>query len=223
MFRTRQFDVSRVAWIRQRLGYAAASVKVVGLFLALEAIFDLLDYLGLVSSLLCALLVFWLGSRVAKQLRSGNGRGVVFAAVYWIAGFALGVDALTKSLRNGLNVYSVSGMLAFIVPLYFLGRGLLAFMSYMAFLRSSQDVEDPLALTPWEISPGRKRHPRFLNKKCLAAYLLVVLTPLPWLVLLIITRRSEILVSNNAVLAGIYAANALIDVGIWVWMPLIYR
>ena len=64
---------------------------------------------------------------------------------------AVPLSALSKGLKNGIDVVFLIGMVMFSAPLYFLARGLFAFVAQRALQASAPNSANPLASSPWEL------------------------------------------------------------------------
>ena len=182
------FDVSRIVGLRKKLGRAATALKVIGFvccffigFFQLESSHDFR------LALLVALLTFGFASIVANRLRAGRLWAVVLAAIccgWWtVRNFPLWLFAKPQAILG----YAGIPMAVVYVPAYFLAQGLLAVTAYRwRHWRDGRSPSDPLALNPYEEGLGIRKRPRFLNKKSMAAYSLVVLSSNTFNIVLVI-------------------------------------
>jgi hypothetical protein len=102
---------------------------------------------------------------------------------------------------------------------------LLDLRAYKGGLTSSLGKFEPLTLNPWE-NGGQgvtRKHPKFLNKKSLKAYIFVLLAPLLWLVFKAAGLNSSYEPSNPAEQAGANTAGFIIGAGVWLLMIHLYR
>jgi hypothetical protein len=176
------FDVTRIASLRKQLGHAATALKVTGFWSAIFVGFYL-DSFGRAFAITVALLTPGCASLIAKRLRSGRTWAVGLAAVWFVA-FA--VEVLPKALRHfgdSPDVRALVGWIALLLPLYFLARGLIGFCTYAARRRQDRMPPDALALSPYEEGLRIKKRPKFINKKSIAAYWFLVLSPVPFLLM----------------------------------------
>ena len=176
------FDVTRIASLRKQLGHAATALKVTGFFWAIFVGFYLYSF-ARAFAITVALLTPGCASLIAKRLRSGRTWAVGLAAVWFVA---LALYVLPNALRHlfgdsPVPVRALVGWIAVLLPLYFLARGLIGFCTYAARRRQDRMPPDALALNPYEEGLRIKKRPKFINKKSIAAYWFLVLSPVPFL------------------------------------------
>ena len=111
-------DVSRVTSLRERLGRAASSLKLLGLISAVALTLEGSDYVSAWIAAPLGILVFCSAFPLGTRLRSGQtwAAGVI---ALWL--FAFGIwsfGSLRQSLSNGLGFYSVIGGLVINLPLH---------------------------------------------------------------------------------------------------------
>jgi hypothetical protein len=220
-----RFDVSDVARLRKRVGRASASLKFIALLLAIAILFGLDTYVGTTLALVTGVLVGWGVFYAAKRLRSGSTGAAIVAGALWLlwAGFNA-FDAFPKSLRNGINGFSALGMVIFLAPLYFLALGLIEFMKHQRHASTATLESRTVGLNPWETRLPVNRRPYFVNRSSTAAYLFLVLSPLPWLFFVASAINSGAPTSSDrAELAGRYTARIVIHLAVWLWVARIYR
>ena len=190
------FDVTRVASLRKRLGHAATALKIIGFGSAIFLGFYLSDPLGLAFAVIVTLVTPGCASVVANQLRSGSTWAVALAAIWWVTWAAFQVrDVFSKPQE--ISGYSILYAAVVVGPLYFLARGLLAFAAYRAHRRHDRRLTDPLALNPYEEGLRIKKRPKLINKKSMAAYGLLTLSPLPYLLVWVSQLTHEVKVFPN--------------------------
>jgi hypothetical protein len=128
-------------------------------------------------------------------------------------------------LAANINTRSVIEIIVFTAPLYFLGRGLFAFVAYRVFERPSANITNPLALYPWEASWSALNRPQFLSNKSFSAYWFLLLSafPLVFVVGLAMHHKSPT-PSDSATRLGVYLADATIYfvAGIAAWITVAY-
>jgi hypothetical protein len=219
-------DVSGVSRLRARIGRAATSLRVLGFLSAGDAFFLSGDAgVSFPFDLLVAVAVFWLARFLAKRMRSGTS-WAIRAAWGWVA-VSSAWTALTfipKLLNAGLSGYGFISLMMFVVPLCFLARGLIEWNRWHATGGAATTSAGPLAGFPWERGRrGRRKRPRFLNKKSASAYVFLVLTPLPWIMLALSSVNQPEMTGDSAERAGRYAAMILMHLLVWLWMVRIYR
>src|SRR5215470_11477723 len=193
-------DVSRVTLLRKRLGRAAVSMKVIGLLSAVAVAVDV----GIVA-LAPGILVFWFACRLSKRLRLGEPSAARFVAL-WVVGMGVILVwfqfvVLPEVLQHKNNFYTVLGGAICSLPIYFAIRGLMDLRAYTSGLTRNPSQAEPLMVHPWEEGRnGARKHPRFVNKWRVKAYVFVLLALLPGLygtAAIIITK-----ISSNADVAG---------------------
>jgi hypothetical protein len=220
-----ELDVSPVVRLRKRLGRAATSLKIIGLLSAFYVftysylyVFTYLNgYVGVGAALACGLLVLWCACRIAAQLRSGSTRAAALGAAWGVLWTAIVLlDGLPKGLKDGIDVVFLIGMVMFSAPLYFLARGLFAFIAQRALQASAPNSADPLASNPWEEGFCLKTHPKFMNKKSIAAYWFFVLSPLLYVTVSRVTYSPPD--PNDEVrIAGYGMCGVLLILAMWTW------
>jgi hypothetical protein len=219
------FDVSEVAHLRKRVGRASASLKFIGLLLALAVLFTLITYVNSTVSMAASALVGWGVFYAANRLRSGSTGAAIVAAAFWLllAGFNA-FYALPQSFRNGIGGFSALGMVIFVAPLYFLGLGLIEFMKYQRHASTGTVQSCGVRLHPWETLLPVNKRPKFVNRRSTAGYAFLVLSPLPWLFFLASAiNRGAPISSDSAELAGAYIAGILMHGAAWLGVAHLYR
>lgn len=186
-------DVSRVTLLRKRLGRAASSMKVIGLISAVSVMVYGSDHVRFWGALALGILVFWFAFRLSNRLRLGETSAARFVTLWVVVFLAWDLfDALPKALKNGIDFYTVIGSAIFSLPIYFAIRGLLHLRAYKSGLTSNPSKFEPLTLHPWEDrGKGVRKHPRFLNKSSLMAYVFVLLAPLLWLFMTAVSLNNK--------------------------------
>jgi hypothetical protein len=205
-------DVSRVTLLRKRLGQAASSMKVIGLFSAFYVFVHMLPWVWVSLSL--GILLLWFAFRLSKHLRLGKTSAVRFITLWVVVYLAWELYKLfyylPNVLKNGISFYTVIGLAIEFLPIYFVIRGLLDLRAYRSGIASNPGKFEPLMLHPWEERKDVRKHPRFLNKSSLIAYIFVLLVPLPWLVMSsVLPERPSM--SDGAELLSYY----------WVYFPFV--
>jgi uncharacterized membrane protein YGL010W len=149
------FDVTRVASLRKGLGYPATALKIIGFWSAIFLGAYLSDLVGLAFAVIVTLLTPGCASLIAKRLRSGCTWAVAWAVIWWVlfAAFLVG-DFFSK--HQEISGYSIFFAALVVAPLYFLARGMFAFVAYRAEKRNGRSLTDPLALNPYEEGLARK-------------------------------------------------------------------
>jgi hypothetical protein len=143
--------------------------------------------------------------------------GLLLAAI-------LAFDTFPRTLRSEISGFAVLGIAVFVIPLFFLARGLFAFTAYRAYQQHDRAPTDPLALAPYEEGSRIRKHPKFLNKKSAAAYAFLILSPLPYLWFWTSQKFGDIhLYNDEAELLGAQVAGVAIGLGLAVWGARIYR
>jgi formylglycine-generating enzyme required for sulfatase activity len=214
------FDVTRIAALRKRLGQASTALKVIGFLSALILVSRL--HFGSVFEIVVALLTLVCASLIATGLRSGQTWAVGLAAI-WSALFAA-VTILDTPQNFGRSMAWVLGGIMLYTLLYFPARGTIAFA--VDRVRRPQDrmAAGPLALNPYEEGLPIKRRPRFINKKAIAAYGLLILSPLPfvfmWAGQLALGVQSY---ESYAELVGSWSAYTIFYLVLVGWCTRIYR
>jgi uncharacterized membrane protein YGL010W len=139
------FDVTRVASLRKGLGYPATALKIIGFWSAIFLGAYLSDLVGLAFAVIVTLLTPGCASLIAKRLRSGCTWAVAWAVIWWVlfAAFLVG-DFFSK--HQEISGYSIFFAALVVAPLYFLARGLFAFVAYRAEKRNGRSLTDPLAV-----------------------------------------------------------------------------
>ncbi len=220
-----RFDVSDVARLRKRVGRASASLKFIALLLAIAILFGLDTYVGTTLALVTGVLVGWGLFYAANRLRSGSTGAAIVAAVLWLlwAGFN-GFDALPQTSRNGINGFSVVGIVMLLAPLYFLGLGLVEFMKHQRHASTATLESRRVGLNPWETRLPVNRRPYFVNRSSTAAYLFLVLSPLPWLFFVASAINGGAPTSSDsAELFGRSIARIMMHAAAWLGVACIYR
>lgn len=218
-------DVSRIAALRQRLGRAASSLKVVGILSAAAVALDGSDHVNGWIAFALGILVLALAFPVGKWLKSGKTFAAGLVVVWLVAYSVWAFFASLKSFRAGLNFYSVVGLAVFLVPVYLLVRGLLELHGYKRRLATAGASFGLLALNPWEDgNHGSRKHPKFLNKWSLRAYLFVLAAPMVWLFMAgSALNRPDPVVTDSAELAGRRTFDVVMSVFVWLLMIYLYR
>jgi hypothetical protein len=218
-------DVSRIAALRQRLGRAAASLKVIGIVSAVAVALDGSRYVNGWIAFALGIVVLAMSFRVGKWLKSGKSSAASLVAVWLIAYCAWAVFASRKSFNADLSFYSILGLTIINLPVYFLVRGLLALHTNNRHLVMTGGSSEPLASNPWEDgSQGSRKHPKFLNKWSFRAYVFVFAAPLVWLFVAAASfNRPEPTVTDPAELAGRRTADVMVSVLVWLLMIYLYR
>ena len=161
------------------------------------------------------MLVPGLANATARRLRSGSVRAAALAAAWCLLWFGVNAfDGLPKALKGGLDVYSFLGGLVFGLPPVFLAWGLIAFVRYHP---STTDGEAILLAHPWEEGLRIKVRPRFVRWTA-GAVLFLVLSPLPYLVAVGITRHARTDLSfrpRRATRANVGASMVVLAVVYW--------
>jgi hypothetical protein len=220
-----RFDVSEVARLRKRVGHASSSLKFIALLLAIAVLFGLDTYVGTTVALVASALVGCGLFYTANRLRSGSAVGAMVAAAFWLlwAGFNA-FDALPKASRNGIDGFSLFGMVMFLAPLYFLGLGLLEFTKHQRHASTTTLARCRVGLNPWETRVPVNRRPHFVNRSSTAAYLFLVLSPLPWLFFVASAIHGGAPTSpDSAEFLGRSIARIVMHAAAWLGVAYIYR
>jgi hypothetical protein len=223
------YDVTEVASLRKRVGHAATALKFIGLLSAFFVFIDLADRinpLGSAFAIIFALLTLAGASLIAKRLRSGSICAAALAAICWVLFAASLVHDALMHEPFPKTPESMLGAIMCVSPLYFLGRGLVAFARYRTYQRHDQSLTDPLALNPYEEGLRIKKRPKFINKQSLAGYGLLILSPLPFALLFLLQHMDPpsfrvdegVMAFLGAVTGEVAGSLAMI-----VWGVLIYR
>jgi hypothetical protein len=218
-------DVSRVTLLRKRLGRAASSMKVIGLISAVDVMVYGSDHVPFWGALALGILVCWFAFRLSKRLRLGETSATRFVALWVVVIIAWQLcDALPKAL-NEINFYTVIGLAIIFLPLYFAIKGLLQLRAYKSGLTSNPSKFEPLTLHPWEDrGKGVRKHPRFLNKSSLMAYVFVLLAPLLWLFVKAVSLSSKGPSSSDpGIVLGYNTAQIVLGLAVWLLMIYLYR
>jgi hypothetical protein len=181
-----ELDVSTPARLRKPIRSAARALVIVGLLSGIQ-ISGYLDHdlRFFVADLVCVVVVVWCASRISKGLRSGSLLRAGLACAWCVVwgGYVVFCD-LPRAMKVNLNFqsifFTVIGLSLYFVPLAFLVRGLLAFRSLRAYQQRARNTGDPLANHPWEEGLYIRKHPRFVNKRSVAHFV-ILLAPLPYL------------------------------------------
>jgi hypothetical protein len=218
------FDVSEVASLRKRVGRASASLKFIGLLLAIATLFGGITYVGLTVSEAASLLVGWGVFSVANRLRSGNTGAAVVAAMVWLALAGFNAFEAPEWFRGGIEGFSVLGTVVLVAPLYFLGLGLVVFTKYSRRASTGAIHSCRVGLDPWEPRLPVNTRPKFVNRTSTAAYMFLVLSPLPWLFFLASAMNTNAqMSSDSAERAGEYTFRILMHVAVWLAVAHLYR
>lgn len=219
-----KFDVSQVVRLRKSVGHASTALKFIALLLAIEVLSDLDAYVGTTVAILASILVTLGLFNTANRLRSGSTGAAIVAALCLLWAGWNAFDALRQSLRNGIDGFSVFGMVMFVAPLYFLGLGLVEFIKHQR-LESTATLEScSEGLNPWETRLPVNRRPHFVNRSSTAAYLFLVLSPLPWLFFVASAINWDILTSaDSAELLGRSLARIVMHAAALLGVAFIYR
>jgi hypothetical protein len=218
-------DVSRVTSLRERLGRAASSLKLIGFISAVEVTMEVSDYVSAWIAALLGILLFCSAFPLGTRLRSGQtwAAGVI---ALWLIPFGIwSFRVLWRSVSNGLGFYSVLGNLIINLPVYFAVRGLLELRAHKTRPAETPGMFEPLTLNPWEDGAhGSRKHPKFLNKKSLRAYLFVLSAPFVLLFMMASSlNRPEPSTSDPFELAGRRTADVFMSVLVWLLMIYLYR
>jgi hypothetical protein len=220
------FDVTAIASLRKQLGHAATALKVIGICSGVFVGVYLSDPLGWPFAITVMLLTPGCAFLIAKRLRSGRTWAVGLAGIWFIlfAGFQV-FDATPKAVRAGLfELYTLLGMTIFLACLYFLARGLIAFVTYRVRPRHVRMPPDLLALNPYEEGLRIKKRPKFISKTKMAAYGFLFLSPLPFLLVWLGQLGGEFRIySDEAELVGAMTGSATISLALIVFGAHIYR
>jgi len=216
---TPQFDVSLPVRLRQRLGPAASSLEVVGLFSGAFLGATLAEY-SLPVALCSASLVAWFGFRSARSLKAGSTFSFGVAVVWWMIAAAFVAKQIASFRFGG---YEAVGLLSMTVPTCLLARGLLAFWAYRPVARANHAAADPLRAQPWEGGARTKRRPRLLTLKSATAYAFLLVAPAPYLLVWSVTRQSQIPADNVGDTIGYLAAQLGIGFLAVLWGVRLYR
>jgi hypothetical protein len=209
-----RFDVSAVASLRRRLGHAATGMKMMGFTSAIFIGAYFATPLGTGLSLGPLLLAATLASVVAKNLRGGKRWSGVTAALWSVSWAAFQVRDWTAKPQV-FSVYTLIWAAVILGPLYFLVRGLVAFARYQLHQRRDEGPADHLAVNPYEEGLHIRRRPRFINKRSVAAYVLLVLAPLPYLLYWIYSRAEPSIYPNEWELRGAMTVQIGIGIGLF--------
>jgi DNA uptake protein ComE-like DNA-binding protein len=203
-------DVSEISVLRKRLGHAAFSMKVIGLLSAYYGLvyFPFVYFLGGVEStfpllLAFSILVLFCAVRLSKRLRARDMSAAKITAVWWVLFVAVNVfDALPTALTNeNFDLYSVINLAISTLPIYFVARGLLALRAYESRSEGRSREAEPLTSNPWGSGEKMEKHPAFINKWSLHVYLLLMVLPAIWV--LVLLYFVDILSTYNVSLASV--------------------
>jgi hypothetical protein len=219
-------DISHVVLLRKRVGRAAFSAKIIGFFsgfIVLMAGFTRVGAWAIPVSMIVFCVSYWL----SNQMRSGRVYAAISLAA-WLSAFAtwdvfVAVPPAVRDYITGNdNVFFVTvGLAAFNLPIYFLARGLIARLVYGTASRGEMSPFEPLTQNPWVRVVSRTR---FLNKRSLAGYALVVLIPFVLLVrLLTAPTETQLTEVDHEEQIGRYAAELVIGLAVWLLVAFLYR
>jgi hypothetical protein len=222
---TTQFDVSAVARLRKLVGHAASSLKFIGFVWLIALILGPPQGIAFPIVLVCGAIIFFCAWQIAELLRSGNVRGATLTAVGWTVWASITfLLARAYFLAASINPRSVIKMIVFTTPLYFLGRGLFAFLAYRLFGKTSAKIGNPLALYPWEASSSALSRQQFLSNKSFLAYWLLLLSAFPVvLVVGVAMNNKSPTPSDSASRAAAYLVTAISYFAAWIAVAHIYR
>ncbi len=217
-------DVSHVTSLRERLGRAAASLKLIGLFSALDVIVYGGDHVNGWIALALGVVVFFSAFPLGKRLRSGKTWAARLVALWLIVYLLASSPGSLRSWRAGVGFFSVIGLLLMYLPVYFGVRGLLALRAYRR-RPSTTPTASSLTSNPWEDgSPGSRRHRTFRSKWSLRAYSFVLAAPLVWLFVFASSLNRPVpSISDAAELLGRRVFDFLFGVAVWLLMVYLYR
>lgn len=214
-------DVSTVSVLRKRVGRAATSMNVIGVISASYS-FAYLTWGGawaIVAGLALGILVIWCCVRLSKRLRAGEPWAATLVAIWWLMWVVLLlVDSVPKLVSNYQNwsLFTTIGTAIFVLPVYFIARGLIA-------LRKSVRAEHGLRVNasvlsnPWENETEEtNKHAAFVNKRRLSVYIFLLLVPVPYLFFQLsgVTRSMSAPATNNTDVVFLIAYEVGVLVGL---------
>jgi hypothetical protein len=221
-------DVSAISVLRKRVGRAAASMKVIGVF---SAVFVCFDFPSAGSRAFAAVgvavgvLVYWCARRLSRRLRAGDVAAAFLTAVWgllWVADNLIVAKSYTDP-HHEFTFSSALGMLIFSLPIYLIARGLIAFWRNGKPATDGMTEGRRLPSYPWE-SRGRRmeKHPAFVNKRSLSLYVLLFFVPLPYLFLQLSTGMADTpLATENTSKAELVSGQVTSAfIALLMWLPL---
>jgi hypothetical protein len=213
-------DITGVASLRKRLGHAATALKVIGVISSVFLWAHAHDPLG--WGVIILLLTPGCAFLIAKRVRSGRTWAVALAAIWGILFAANDVAVIFPKFE--VSTIGIIGTAIWVVPLYFLARGLFAFTAYRTHQRHDRHLAARLALNPYEEGLLIKRRPKFISKNSMVAYGFLIVSPLPVLLLGVsnIAQGIKIYESEEEILGAQIGAVAIF-LAVAAWGVRIYR